>query len=203
MKLSQGYNKGVIIAIEGLDGSGKTTQSGMLVERLNGAGHEAVYIRPLYLFLNRDSASDRISPRRARTAGANICKRILMSISGYFYALACYLKMRLGSGRGKVVVCDRYFYQFFFDLFGRFSTKIVAIFPRPDIVFSLTGEPEAFYARMTSPSDQAVGRDYYQMTGKLFDILSEKYGFIKIDAGLSQGEVNDVIFEHLSGRLEK
>lgn len=193
----------MILAIEGLDGSGKTTQSKMLVQRLNGAGHEAVYIRPLHLFIKGDSASARISPRRARTAGANIFKKILLAISGYFYALACYLKMRLGSGRGKVIVCDRYFYQFFFDLFGRFGARIPAIFPRPDIAFFLTGEPEAFYARMTSPSDRAIDRGYYQMTGKLFDILSEKYGFIKIDAGLSQEEVNDAIFGHLLGRLEK
>lgn len=193
----------MILAIEGLDGSGKTTQARMLVERLNGAGHEAVYIRPLYIFIREDSASARISPRRMRVTGANIFKKMLLAISGYLYALACYLKMRFWLGRGKVIVCDRYFYQFLFDLFGRFSTKIMAVFPRPDIVFSLTAELDTLYSRMTSISDLAVERDYYQMTGKLFDILSEKYGFIKIDASLSKEAVNDAIFGHLSGRLEK
>ena len=107
----------MIVAIEGLDGSGKTTQSKMLVERLKGAGYNAVYVRPLYAFIGEKSISGGISPRRARITGANIFKKIALGIAGYLYALACYLKMRLGPGRRRVAVCDRYFYQFFFDLF--------------------------------------------------------------------------------------
>ncbi len=193
----------MIIAIEGLDGSGKTTQARMLVEMLNGAGHQAMYIRPLFIFVKEGSASDRISPRRARVGGSNIFRRAVLGVAGYLYALACYFKMRFGMGRGKVIVCDRYFYQFFFDLFGRSGARVAAAFPRPDMVFFLSAELNTLCSRMTSMSDRAVDRGYYQATGQLFDILSEKHGFINIDASLSQETVSDIIFGHLSGRLEK
>jgi len=193
----------VIVAIEGLDGSGKTTQARMLLERLNAVGHQARYIRPLFIFMKEGSASDHISPRRARVGSSNIGKRVTLGVAGYLYALACYLKMRFGLGRGKVIVCDRYFYQFFFDLFGRAGTRVAAAFPRPDMVFFLSAELNTLYSRMTSVSDRAVDQRYYQEAGRWFDELSEKYGFIKIDASLSQEAVSDVIFKHLSGRLEK
>lgn len=193
----------MIVAIEGLDGSGKTTQAMMLVERLKGAGYNAVYVRPLYIFIGEKKVSDGISPRRARVGGSNIFKRVALGIAGYLYALACYLKMRFAPGKGKVIVCDRYFYQFFFDLFGRSGASVAAMFPRPDIVFFLTAELNTLYSRMAGISDRAVERDYYQATGQLYDALSEEHGFIRIDAGLGREEVNDVIFEHLSGRLGK
>lgn len=175
----------------------------MLTERLNAAGHQAAYIRPLFIFMKEGSASERISPRRARVGGSNIGKRVALGVAGYFYALACYFKMRFGMGRGKVIVCDRYFYQFFFDLFGRSGARVAAAFPKPDMVFFLSAELNTLYSRMTSVSDRAVDRGYYQETAKLFDLLSEKQGFIRVDASLSQEAVSDVIFKHLSGRLEK
>ena len=141
----------MIIAIEGLDGSGKTTQARLLVERLNAGGHQARYIRPLFIFMKEDSASERISPRRARVGGSNIFKRVALGMAGYLYALACYFKMRFGMGKGKLIICDRYFYQFFLDLFGRSGVRVAAMFPRPDMVFFLDAELDILYSRMTNP----------------------------------------------------
>ena len=68
----------------------------------------------------------------------------------------------------KIVVCDRYFYQFFFDLFGGLSKKVIRVFPKPDITFFLDGDLDVFYSRINSPSDAMVSRDYYMSATNLY-----------------------------------
>ena len=65
-------------------------------------------------------------------------------------------------------VCDRYFYQVFFDLFGGLSKKVIRVFPKPDITFFLDGDLDVFYSRINSPSDAMVSRDYYMSATNLY-----------------------------------
>ena len=195
------------MAIEGIDGSGKTAQAKMLVDRLENDGYKAMYVQPVFILLNiltRSKGSDvaPISPRKACTSQmSDFSKKLFMSLLGYPYALATYIFMKF-TGRNKIIICDRYFYQFFFDLFGKHSESIIRFFPRPDIMFFLDGDIDLFYSRMDNPFDASVGRDYYIDVIKLYRRISQKYGFIQIDANLNKEAINEVMFMYLREEMK-
>lgn len=198
------------MAIEGVDGSGKTTQAEMLVDRLKENGYETLYVRPIYVLLDlirvREKDKNSVSPRKARVPEISnkklsIMRRALMGLVGYPYALATYLFMKLYLSRNKAVVCDRYFYQFFFDLFGSWSEKIVRFFPKANLTFFLDGDLGLFYSRMDNSFDASVGRDYYTKVINLYRKISQKYGFINIDASLNKEAINDIIFMYLTKEI--
>ena len=203
--------KTAIVAIVGPDGCGKTTQAKMLVDRLKNKGYNAIYVRPVFILLNaltrsKDNTVLPISPRETCTSKMSDSHKlrrtfsswkIFMNLLGYPYALATYIFMKFHLSRNKIVVCDRYFYQFFFDLFGDFSEKMMKIFPKPDITFFLDGNLELFYSRMDNSFDASVGRDYYMGVLNLYRGISQKYDFIQIDANLYKEAINDILFMHL------
>jgi dTMP kinase len=193
----------MILAIEGVDGSGKTTQAHALVARLQQAGFTASYTRPLFIFIKENSRRISMGPRRAGAVEPNILKTTALGVLGYFYAMACYLYLRFQPDKRKIIVCDRYFFQFFFDLFGGFGLRVTGLFPRPDMTFLLTGEPGAFYPRMTSPSDAAVNTEYFKKIGLLYNKLSEKYHPVKINGSMDKEKINDIIFEHVMKKMRK
>ena len=204
------------MAIEGIDGCGKTTQAKMLVDRLKKEGYKAMYVQPVFVLLNilaRSKGNDvaPISPRKIRTSKMSdsdkhgksfFFKKLLMGLLGYPYALVTYLLMNFHLSRNKLVVCDRYFYQFFFDLFGDFSEKMMNFFPKPDIAFFLDGDLDLFYSRMDDSFDATVGRDYYTDVLNLYRRISKKYGFIQIDAKLNKEAINDILFMHLTKEMK-
>ena len=197
------------MAIEGVDGCGKTTQAKMLVDRLKKNGYEATYVRPVYALIDlirlREEDKNSVSPRKTRVSEISnkrlsIMRRAIMGLLGYFYALITYIFMKFQC-RNKIVVCDRYFYQFFFDLFENWSENIIKIFPRPDIAFFLDGDLDLFYSRMDDSFDTSVGRDYYTDVLNLYKRISQKYGFVKINANLNKEAINDVMFMHLTEEI--
>lgn len=191
------------MTIEGVDGCGKTTQTKMLVERLKKEGYDAVYIRPVFallrLFKKGESAFS-VSPRKSRTKDDSGKSSLVFGVLGYFYALASYILIRIRS-RDKIVVCDRYFYQFFFDLFESSSEKVVRMFPKPDIAFLLNMDLDTLYSRVSS-SDAEVDKGYYSKVIEMYSRLSRRYGFVRIDAKLEKEAINDIIFVHLKINLK-
>jgi thymidylate kinase len=191
------------VAIEGVDGCGKTTQAKMLGDRLKKEGYETTCVRPIYVLLNLirlgEEDKNSVSPRRARVSNEKspIMQRTLMSLFGYPYALVTYIHMKLMS-RNKIVVCDRYFYQFFFDLFGDWSENVTKFFPKADVTFFLDGNLDLFYSRMNDSFDVSVDRDYYMAVLNLYRRISQKYGFIQVDANLNKESINDIMFMHLT-----
>jgi thymidylate kinase len=204
------------VAIEGVDGCGKTTQAKMLVDRLKKSEYETMYIRPVYLLL--DSIRLRTpekkkwaSPRRAKVSAVTnknktkksvIIRRALMCLLGYPYALAIYIFMKLIS-RNNIIVCDRYFYQFFFDLYGQFCEKVLIFFPLPDITFFLDVDLDLFHSRMDNSFDASVDRVYYTNVIILYRKIAQKYGFNQIDANLDMKAINDVMFTHVTKELNR
>ncbi|MDY6864480.1 MAG: hypothetical protein SVY15_00705 [Halobacteriota archaeon] len=192
----------IIVTIEGVDGSGKTTQATMLVERLLGEGHNAVYIRPIFVLLGlfrREESPISVSPRKNRTKDDSGKSSVIFGVLGYFYALVSYVVIRFQS-RNKIVVCDRYFYQFFYDLFESSSENVVKFFPKPDIAFLLKMDLDTLYSRVSS-YDAEVDKSYYIKVIGMYSKLASKYEFIQIDAKLEKEAINDVIFGHLAKML--
>ncbi len=183
----------------------------MLVDRLNMNGYETTYVRPIYVLLNliRLGGADKnsVSPRRTRVSKISnkksfysIIRRVLMGLLGYPYALATYMFMKFHY-RNKLIVCDRYFYQFFFDLFWERSETIIKFLPKADITFFLDGDFDLFYSRMDNSFDASVGKDYYTYILNLYRRIAQKYGFIQIDANLNKEAINDVMFMHLTKEM--
>lgn len=179
----------------------------MLVDRLKKEEYETMYIRPVYVLLDLirlgGGVEKSVSPRRARASNkkSSVLQRVVMSLFGYPYAIVTYIYMKLTS-RDKIIVCDRYFYQFFFDLFGKLSEKVIRIFPKADITFFLDGNLDLFYSRMKKSFDVSVDRDYYTEVLNLYRRISQKYGFIQIDANLEREKINDIIFHTIKEKIE-
>lgn len=203
--------KNVVLAIVGIDGSGKSTQAKMLTNRLNESGYNAVYVRPTFLFVNiltryKYNSFVPISPRLSRTSLSSKkrtgtilshIKKFVLCLFGYPYALISYIIMNLYFGKNKILVCDRYFYQFFFDIFGELSVYIIKFFPKPNISFFLDGEIDFFYSRMDDSFDVGVSKSYYLQVLDLYRYFSIIHNFISIDAKLSRKEINDIMFSNL------
>lgn len=206
----------LIVAIEGADGSGKTTQAKILVNRLKKEGYKVIYVQPVFMLLNtltrsKSSSISIISPRKIHTYQEPISdkhswlflsRKQFMGLFGYLYALITHLFIKFYLSKSKIVICDRYFYQFFFDLFGESSRKAVSIFPKPDITFFLDGDANILYPRMSNSFDKTVNKAYYIDVISFYRKLSQKYGFIQIDASLDRKMINDIAFEYLVKELK-
>lgn len=203
-----------VVAIVGVDGCGKTTQAKMLVDSLRKGGYDAVCVEPVFLLLRflaksqYENLLSLLSPRRERTSTAAReqgeflpMTRILMGILGYLYALITYLLISSQSSGRRIVVCDRFFFQFFFDLYGESADSIVEAFPKPDITFVMNGDLDCLYERMRSPSDIATGREYYLQVKSLLERISRRHGFIHIDAEEDRDVVGRRLLSHITNEL--
>ena len=96
--------RGVLIAIEGIDGVGKTTQSIRLVERLNALGFEAVRF-----FEPTDETNEGIAVRESFSRGGPVSNHELLAlfITDRRYDVETHIAPALSDR--KIVVMDRYF----------------------------------------------------------------------------------------------
>lgn len=184
----------------------------MLNERLNSLGYKALYIRPVFLLIeivNEYFHKDLnlLSPRRARVSkktsnnkASKLIFKLPKALLGYTYLLITYFYM-YSLSRTHILICDRYFYQFIYDLYGIYSETLIKMIPKPDKVFFLKGDLDLSYSRMTSDFDVSVGRDYYLGALNLYNVLSRKYAFVEIKAGLGTKVISDSIFDSLKEDL--
>lgn len=199
----------VVVAIVGIDGSGKTTQAKMLVDSLRRKGYAATYVEPAFMLLQllgnteQTDLLSKMSPRKSRTSVTGEERRrglrlgrVLIAILGYTYALLTYLLIAHKSNKEGIIVCDRYFFQFFFDLFGEYADSIIDIFPKPDITLFLDGQLDSLHSRMVDPSDASTSKAYFVEVGSLFEGISKKYDFIRVNAELRADLIaNEIVQE--------
>ena len=167
------------IAIVGPDGSGKTTQAELLVERLQAAGYDAQYVHALYYLSDSVPYAARlrrrIGPRKTRTRESGtygplyLVRRVLFGVFGFWFAL---LTIGLVSVRfrhaNQVVVFDRYYHQFFYDVYGPSSVQLARLLPQPWRIIYLDADLNTVQARMGTV-DRAVDPQYYTTVLNLYD----------------------------------
>jgi thymidylate kinase len=148
-----------------------------------------------------------ISPRRSRTSQKNHSQGIvqcifkfIFGIMGYVYAFVTYLILFIYS-KNRIVVCDRYFYQFFYDLFGKFADIMIRCLPKPTMTFFLNGNIDYFYKHMIDSNDASIGKDYYISVLQLYNRISNYYHFIELNVASDKTSISDIILKSILDKL--
>ena len=167
------------IAIVGPDGSGKTTQAELLVERLQAAGYDAQYVHALYYLSDSIPYAARlrrrIGPRRTRTQDSGaygplyLARRVLFGAVGFWFALLTIGLVSVESrDTNRVVVFDRYYHQFFYDVYGPSSILLARLLPQPWRTIYLDADLTTVQTRMVTV-DRTVDAEYYTTVIALYD----------------------------------
>jgi dTMP kinase len=196
---------GKLIAVEGADGSGRSTQIALLVEWLETSGHATVQVG-----LKRSTL---VSDELDRAQNGNILSRTTLSL---FYAtdFADQLENVIlpSLKAGFVVLADRYIYTLMArdmvrGMDEQWLKNLYGIALKPDAVFYLAIEPTELVQRnlaktatldyWESGMDLGLSRDLfdsfiqYQTTMQgAFRRLQKSYGFTIVDGTRAVDEVN-------------
>jgi dTMP kinase len=207
-------SKGSLIVIEGPDGSGRTSQIDLVMERLEADGHAVITTG-----LKRSEliGSGILEAKHKLPLG----KKTLALFYAADFADQLEHKIIPALHAGYVVLADRYIYTLMarnsvrgisqgwsHDLFG-FATK-------PDLVFYLDVPPEELFHRVfqkygsldyyESGADMGLSDDlfesfvmYQEGIAREFRLMEEKYGIVRIDGGWPIPNVNT----ELQGKIDE
>jgi len=183
-----------VVAVEGPDGSGKTTQAELLTERLAEQGYDVACVQPAYVLLNALPfvKEPGISPREERydTSRSRV-RTLVLAPLGIAYAVISVLYLAV-TYRSTILVCDRYFYQFFFDLLGGVGVTVARFFPRPSVTVLLIGDENLLQDRMDE-FDRSAHDGYHSSTLEFYEEIASECDVVRIDAGATEGNINDRI----------
>ena len=198
-------NAGRLIAFEGLDGCGKTTQVARLVAALRAAGHEVVETR---------EPTDGSTGRRIRAmarSGESVSPE--QQLAWFFEDRREHVAGLIAPAleKGQIVVTDRYYpstvaYQGARGLDPeRILTESEAEFPLPDLVLILEIDAEAALQRVTqrgAARDAAFERlDLLERVAAIFGSLERPY-LERVDARGDPDAVHAAILARLRERLD-
>ena len=208
---------GKLIAIEGADGSGRSTQIAELVNWLETSGRPTAQVG-----LKRSSL---VSEELEKAQHGNVLSRTTLSL---FYAtdFADQLENIIlpALKAGFIVLADRYIYTLMArDMVRGMDEKwlknLYGIAPVPDAVFYLSVEPEELVQRNLSKNatldywesgmDLGLSRDvfdsflkYQSAMGEAFRQLQKTYKFEIIDANRSVNSVNKELRKKISAVID-
>jgi dTMP kinase len=194
----------MFIAFEGLDGSGSSTQSRMLSERLEKTGHPTL--------LTKEPTKDTPIGKMIREILQHKWEVAPETLQLLFSAdRSEHLRTIIKPGivNGQIVITDRYFFSTLaygaMDLSMSWLKSLNRYFPTPDIVFLFKLDPKECIKRIAGR-----GSDYelFEKTEKLekiwknYEKIAEDYeNFHIIDATKTIEEISDEIWEIVSGKL--
>ena len=207
---------GKLIAVEGADGSGRSTQIARLVEWLETTGHATVQVG-----LKRSTL---VSEELERAQEGNILSRTTLSL---FYAtdFADQLENIIlpALKAGFIVLADRYIYTLVArdmvrGMDAAWLKNVYGIAPVPDAVFYLSIEAEELVQRNLSKNatldywesgmDIGLSRDVFdsfvQYQTKMqtaFRQLQKTYGFTIVDGNRSVDGITEELRKKISGVL--
>jgi thymidylate kinase len=206
-----------VIALVGIDGSGKTTQARLLAGALSAAGAPATYWQ--------NAGGRRWFGRLARKLGRRDGQRLLgrrglLVAESILRWLAIARALVRSWLRGRIAVMDRYAvcqyasirahgkhgpggrppaYRRLTSLrFGERAARLAyRVFPAPDITFFLVVDPGEAYQRIEARGTDHEDIGYLSAAQAAYRALPEGSRFIEIDAGGTPDEVARLIAAHL------
>jgi thymidylate kinase len=155
---------GVVLAILGVDGAGKSTVINAILPVLQSATHNTVFVRhlrpgllpPLARLKGQTTVPDGpvLEPHGSIPSGM-VGSLLRLAYLTLDYVLGYWLRTRpIVAKQPTVVVFDRYAYDMALDprrfrigLSGRIVGWFASLAPKPDLIFCLQGEPEVIAAR--------------------------------------------------------
>lgn len=182
-------DRGLLVAFEGLDQSGKQTQAEMLRDRLNSNGRRVRLLSfPDYQTVIGAEIGRALRGERDYTADV---MQLLYVANRYEFKA----EIVRAKESGTVVVCDRYLassiaYGEAQGLEAEWLTDIQKYLPQPDITFLLDLAPEVSARRKTAERDK-YERDL-SMLGRVRDSYlrqAARSGWVRLDASREKTEI--------------
>jgi thymidylate kinase len=99
------------------------------------------------------------------------------------------------------LVCDRYYFDWFYRAFGRSSLSFTYLLPRPDVVFFLYLPVEMARSRMSYSPDRELPLGYYRAMQEWYRRLAVQRGFIEIDSSRDFTTTSDAILCNMTSLM--
>jgi len=206
-----------LIFFEGIDGSGKTTHALALHEELSKRGVKCVYVRPAEAILTfvpsvlREyiNKHPRISPRnitlsrkrhRFNSRYVDILK-IPVTIFFLAYAFIAYFLSIRSLRSNFIVICDRYFFDWFYNLWGNASITLIRLLPKPDIAFLLDIPVTIAFSRMHYAIDKEISPEYYESLRDWYLTLARQQSLFIIDSSREFEKTKGIILNYVINAL--
>jgi len=191
-------DRGLLIAFEGLDQSGKQTQAELLLDRLTSQGRRVQLLSfPDYQTVIGAEIGRALRGEREYTADV----MQLLYVANRYEFKGDILREKES---GTIVVCDRYLassvaYGEAQGLDGRWLSEIQKYLPQPDITFLLDIAPEVSARRKTAD------RDKYERDLSLLARVRDSYllqatqpGWVRLDASRTPDRIADDVWSAVS-----
>lgn len=194
--------RGVLIAIEGIDGAGKTTQAYMLVERLRSIGLKAEYtMEPTYGRIG-DILRLHVSRMRRREP----IYEALLYAADRFEHVKFFIKPKLRNGC--IVVSDRYLYsniayQGAAGVDEGWIRKLNFFAPKPDLTIYIDIKPREGLKRKKGEKSVFEKLEYEEKVRKIYLKIAKSEKFIIVDGVKDVKVVHEEIFRNVCKLLRK
>jgi dTMP kinase len=205
MMVTNSRQKGILVCLVGMDGTGKSTLSKKLVENMNEHGIKTKYVwsglepmilKPFFwvgkaLFIPRHEPTPgtymRYSTTLRKVLRNPLMRTVYESIFCLDYAIQLLLNVRIPMMRGASVVSDRYVYDVLIDLAvvlsyteRKMSYMLRAferLLPKPSLVLLIDAPEEVAIKR----KDDIPSITHLSERRELYLSLAKQYGFTIID----------------------
>jgi len=195
----------MLIAVEGIDGSGKTTVVRFLIEELRKRGYDVVAFKE-----PTDSEYGRRIRQILKERKVSPEEELKLFIKDREFNVRNNILPALKSG--KIVIMDRYYYstiayQGALGLDVEMIRKLNEQFPKPDLVIILDVSPETALKRIKAKRrpDRFEDLEYLRKVREIF--LSLKNNVVVVDAERNiedvKRDVLKVVLEHLGKSFKK
>lgn len=205
---------GLVMAVLGVDGAGKSTVINTLLPVLNEATHNAVVVRhlrpgclpPLARLKGVQARCDGpVREPHASTPSGKVGSLLRLSYLTLDYILGYWIWTRPRIAKTPtVVIFDRYAYDMAFDprrfrigLSGRATRWFAALAPRPDLVVCLHGSTESIAARKNELSLEETQRQIEALT----EFARQEPRAVLISTDTSVEETRDKVLDALCDAL--
>lgn len=194
--------RGIFVVVEGIDGTGKSTQVRMLAGALRAAGED-----PLVSREPTDGRWGRKIRESATTGRMSAAEELRAFIEDRTEHVNTLIRPALDAGR--IVILDRYYYSTIAYQGSRganvevVKAEMEARFPRPDVVFLLDLDPRLAVQRISEARGEDPnafeGLDALAQVREVFNSLNQ--ALIRVDAGRPPEVVHREIVSALASEL--
>ncbi len=195
--------RGILIAVEGIDGAGKTTQVHLLADALRAEGHDVVTSKE-----PTDGPWGRKIRESASRGRLPLHEELEAFVEDRRQHVATLIRPSLEAG--KVVILDRYFYSTIAYQGARgadldeLETQMKALAPEPDIVFVLDLDPETAVRRVTvrdSAPNSFERQEALEVSRRIFRQLCQRDPIlVEVDSSVPPQELHRSMLDHLRAR---